>query len=67
MMLPVKEVKYMANKKNSNRGKQGFASMDREKQRKIASKGGRAAHRKGTAHEWSSDEARVAGRIGGKR
>jgi uncharacterized protein len=41
--------------------------MDPDKQRKIASKGGRAAHRKGTAHEWTSDEARVAGRIGGKR
>jgi len=35
----------------------GFASMDREKQREIASKGGRAAHVKGTAHEWSAEEA----------
>ena len=43
----------------------GFASMDRHKQREIASKGGRAAHVKGTAHEWSSDEAREAGRKGG--
>ncbi len=43
----------------------GFASMDREKQREIASRGGRAAHEQGTAHEWSSDEARVAGRKGG--
>ena len=43
----------------------GFASMDRAKQREIASKGGRAAHQKGTAHEWSSDEAREAGRKGG--
>jgi general stress protein YciG len=43
----------------------GFASMDREKQREIASKGGRAAHMQGTAHEWSSDEAREAGRKGG--
>jgi len=44
----------------------GFASMDREKQREIASKGGRAAHQKGTAHEWTSDEARNAGRKGGQ-
>ena len=43
----------------------GFASMDRAKQREIASKGGKAAHVKGTAHEWSSDEAREAGRKGG--
>ena len=43
----------------------GFASMDRGKQREIASKGGRAAHQKGTAHEWTSDEAREAGRKGG--
>ena len=43
----------------------GFASMDREKQREIASKGGRAAHMQGTAHEWTSEEAREAGRKGG--
>src|SRR5881397_3569641 len=47
----------------SNRG---FASMNREKQREIASKGGRAAHSKGTAHEFSPDEAREAGRKGGQ-
>ena len=40
--------------------------MSAEKQREIASKGGRAAHEKGTAHEWSADEARTAGRKGGK-
>jgi hypothetical protein len=39
--------------------------MDRNKQREIASKGGKAAHQKGTAHEWTSDEAREAGRKGG--
>lgn len=43
----------------------GFASMDRTKQREIARKGGRAAHLRGTAHEWSSEEAREAGRKGG--
>jgi len=44
----------------------GFAAMDREKQRRIASEGGRAAHRQGVAHEWSRDEAREAGRKGGQ-
>lgn len=43
----------------------GFASMDRQKQREIASKGGRVAHEKGTAHEWTKEEARAAGRKGG--
>lgn len=43
----------------------GFASMDRSKQREIASKGGRAAHAKGTAHEFDAGEARAAGRKGG--
>jgi len=46
--------------------RRGFASMSREKQREIASKGGRAAHEKGTAHEWTPDEARAAGRKGGQ-
>ena len=45
----------------------GFASMDTQKQREIARKGGRAAHEKGTAHEFTSDEARAAGRKGGER
>src|ERR671914_1120827 len=45
----------------------GFASMDAEKQREIARKGGRAAHEKGTAHEFTADEARAAGRKGGER
>ena len=40
--------------------------MSAEKQREIASKGGRAAHEKGTAHEWTADEARSAGRRGGQ-
>lgn len=44
----------------------GFASMDPNKQRAIASKGGQAAHAKGTAHEFTSEEARIAGRKGGK-
>jgi len=43
----------------------GFASMDRDKQREIASKGGRAAHKIGAAHEWTREEAQAAGRKGG--
>jgi general stress protein YciG len=43
----------------------GFASMDPAKQKEIASKGGRAAHEKGTAHQFSADEAREAGKKGG--
>lgn len=50
----------------TSEGKQrrGFASMSPEKRHDIASKGGRAAHAKGTAHEWTPDEARSAGRKG---
>lgn len=50
----------------ANRSNRGFASMDPAKQREIASKGGRAAHAKGTAHEFSPEEAREAGRKGGQ-
>jgi uncharacterized protein len=51
---------------NERKERRGFASMSPEKQREIASKGGRAAHQKGTAHEWTSEEARSAGRKGGQ-
>ena len=51
----------------SNTRSRGFASMDPEKQREIARKGGKAAHEKGTAHEFTTDEARNAGRKGGER
>jgi uncharacterized protein len=51
----------MANTRN-----RGFASMDEQKQREIASKGGKAAHQQGTAHEFTPEEARVAGRKGGE-
>jgi general stress protein YciG len=50
----------------THKERRGFASMSVEKQREIASKGGRAAHEKGTAHEWTADEARSAGRKGGQ-
>jgi general stress protein YciG len=49
---------------NQNSGR-GFAGMDTDKQRDIASKGGHAAHEKGTAHEFSSEQAREAGSKGG--
>jgi hypothetical protein len=47
-------------------GKRGFASMLREVQRSIASMGGKAAQEKGTAHKWTSEEARIAGEKGGR-
>ena len=50
-------------KEKSNRG---FAAMSIEKQKEIARKGGRAAHEQGVAHEWSSEEARMAGKKGGQ-
>lgn len=49
-----------------NTSNRGFASMDPEKQREIASKGGKAAHEQGVAHEFDSEEARKAGRKGGE-
>ncbi|SFL76573.1 KGG domain-containing protein [Nitrosomonas communis] len=59
--MPSNKGKDEDNKSTSQRG---FASMEEEKQREIASKGGHAAHEKGTAHEFSSEEAREAGRKG---
>lgn len=50
----------------AEKSRRGFAAMDREKQRQIASKGGKAAHAKGSAHEFTSDQAREAGRKGGR-
>jgi uncharacterized protein len=49
-----------------NTSNRGFASMDEDKQREIASKGGHASHEQGVAHEWDSEEAREAGRKGGQ-
>lgn len=45
----------------------GFASMDPDVQKKIASKGGKMAHKHGNAHEWTTEEAREAGKLGGMR
>ncbi|OON68144.1 hypothetical protein B0919_15205 [Hymenobacter sp. CRA2] len=50
----------------SNTSKRGFASMDPEEQRRIASEGGKASHASGRGHEWTSAEAREAGRKGGQ-
>jgi general stress protein YciG len=68
----IQEIQIMASNNQGNSGKssggksnRGFASMDPERQRQIASEGGRAAHEKGTAHEFTSEEAREAGRKGG--
>lgn len=49
-----------------HRLERGFALMDHEKQRQIARKGGHAAHQRGTAHEFTSEEARRAGHKGGQ-
>ncbi|WP_438009979.1 KGG domain-containing protein [Sorangium sp. So ce321] len=54
----------MAQQQNQSSSR-GFAAMDEKQQRAIASMGGKAAHQKGTAHEFSSEEARAAGRKGG--
>lgn len=57
----------MANQNNTNNTEnRGFASMDDDKQREIASKGGKASHESGNAHEFDSNEARQAGKKGGE-
>ena len=53
-------------KSGTGTAKRGFAAMDQNQQREIASKGGQAAHQKGTAHEFDSEEARRAGQKGGE-
>jgi uncharacterized protein len=65
MIMTNNEVK---NTETSTKGssKRGFAAMDPERQRQIASQGGRAAHQQGVAHEWSKEEAREAGKKGGQ-
>ncbi|THF71602.1 general stress protein [Deinococcus sp. Arct2-2] len=52
--------------KNSASSGRGFARMDPQRQREIASKGGQAAHASGNAHQFTSEEARAAGRKGGQ-
>lgn len=57
---------YMTNATQTRRSRRGFAAMDPDQQREIAAKGGRAAHMKGTAHQFTPEEAREAGRKGGQ-
>ncbi|MDD5578306.1 MAG: KGG domain-containing protein [Methylobacter sp.] len=59
--------KQSSSKKKGSTANRGFASMDEQKQREIASKGGHAAHEKGTAHEFTPEEAKEAGQKGGKK
>ncbi|HEV2472987.1 MAG TPA: KGG domain-containing protein [Chthonomonadales bacterium] len=56
----------MAQTQGSGKSERGFAAMDEQKQRDIASRGGKAAHQRGAAHEFDSREAREAGRKGGE-
>jgi uncharacterized protein len=74
-VLHSKENSIMTTDSNSDRpygdserpkSNRGFASMDLDRQREIASKGGKAAHAQGRAHEFTADEARAAGRKGGE-
>ena len=53
-------------KNGVQKSRRGFAAMSPERQREIASQGGRAAHEQGVAHEWNKDEARQAGKKGGQ-
>lgn len=61
-----KQEQKSGNKQSGDTSKRGFASMDPEQQREIAAEGGRAAHQKGTAHEFTSEEARKAGAMSHK-
>jgi general stress protein YciG len=56
----------VSNSSGGRRSNRGFAAMSPERQKQIASEGGRAAHKLGVAHEWNSDEARKAGKKGGQ-
>ena len=52
--------------KQAGKSERGFAAMNPERQREIAREGGKAAHQSGNAHEFTSEEARKAGRKGGQ-
>ena len=52
--------------RTSGSSRRGFAAMDPERQRQIARQGGKAAHQQGVAHQWTTEEARAAGRKGGQ-
>ena len=57
---------FQSNGPENRNSRRGFAAMDPERQKQIASEGGRAAHKQGVAHRWTSEEARQAGRKGGQ-
>jgi len=63
--LPIEDSGAPSSSRTPERKPRGFAAMDRDKVRAIASKGGRAAHAQGTAHRFTSEEARLAGIKGG--
>lgn len=65
MANPIDDVTTIPGRMPAKPSRRGFASMDRAKQAAIASKGGKAAHKKGTAHEFTSEEAKIAGTKGG--
>lgn len=56
----------MENNLVAKKARRGFAAMSPERQRQIASQGGKVAHQLGSAHQWNSEEAKEAGRKGGK-
>lgn len=62
---PVPAAEFDADGSTSGNKRKGFASLSKARRTEIASKGGKAAHLRGTAHEWSPEEARLAGRKGG--
>lgn len=64
--MPNKNQGDQGNQGGQENSQRGFAGMDPEEQKRIASEGGKASHEKGTGHEWDSEEAREAGRKGGE-
>jgi len=64
--MPNSKQGEQGNKGGGKNSEKGFASMDPERQREIAKEGGKASHEKGTGHEFTSEEAREAGKKGGE-
>jgi len=56
----------MSENNQETKSRRGFANLDAERRREIASQGGRAAHQQGVAHQWNSEEAAAAGKKGGQ-
>ena len=65
-MRPERGDERDSSENRSRTSRRGFAAMDPEKQRQIARQGGKAAHQQGVAHQWTTEEARAAGRKGGQ-